>query len=86
MGDLRPKFASPAFRILQSSIEELPENEKVDILALGWLGQGYSGTGWQPIRDRAKAQLKYRNERYINYLGGITCYLGKGLAILRDQA
>ena len=84
--DLKPAFDSPAFHTLRSSIEGLPENERADILALGWLGQGASGTGWRPIRDRAEAQLKNQNERYINYVCGITCYLSKGLAILRNRA
>ena len=83
-GDLRPMFDSPVYLTLRSLIENLSENEQADILALGWLGQGYSGTNWQPIRDRAEAQLKIHNERYIDYLCGITCDLGKGLAILQN--
>lgn len=84
-GDLRPMFDSPVYLTLRSLIENLSENEQADILALGWLGQGASGTDWQPIRERAEAQLKNQNERHIIYVCGITCYLSKGLAILRDQ-
>ena len=44
---------SPAGRRLEELFFELNEEERIDLLALGWLGQGYSGTEWQPIFERA---------------------------------
>ena len=44
---------SPAWKRLEGLFLELNEEERIDLLALGWLGQGYSGTEWQPIFARA---------------------------------
>ncbi|MDE0202474.1 MAG: type II toxin-antitoxin system VapC family toxin [Rhodospirillaceae bacterium] len=44
---------SPAGKRLEELFLELNEEERIDLLALGWLGQGYSGTEWQPIFERA---------------------------------
>lgn len=44
---------SPAGRRLENLFRELSEEERIDLLALGWLGQGNSGTEWLPIVERA---------------------------------
>ena len=44
---------SPAGRRLEELFLELNEEERIDLLALGWLGQGNSGTEWQPTFERA---------------------------------
>ena len=44
---------SPAARRLVNLIGELDDEEHIDMLALGLLGQGDLGTEWQPIFERA---------------------------------
>ena len=46
-------FDSPAGRRLEILFRELSDEERIDLLALGWLGQGHSGTEWLPIIERA---------------------------------
>ena len=82
-GSARPVFISnaewsrihdsPAGKRLQSQFLQLNDEERIDLLALGWLGQGNSGTEWQPIFERACAMIDgYSNDdwRYVIHLGG----------------
>ena len=83
--DLDPAFDSPNWVNLLSRVEDLPENELADLLALGWLGQEYSGTEWQRIRERAGSAVRNHDSRYLRYICSLACYLENGLAILRGQ-
>jgi predicted nucleic acid-binding protein len=80
--NLKPALDSPASRTLNLTIENLTENEQKDILALGWLGQGYSGDNWAEIRDRTETYHLDKNN--IQYVCSLTCYLKDGLAKLRS--
>ena len=63
---------SPAGRRLELSFLQLNDEERIDLLALGWLGQGNSGTEWQPIFERACTMIDgYANDdwRYVLHLG-----------------
>ena len=63
---------SPAGRRLEGLFLELNEEERIDLLALGWLGQGHSGTEWRPIFERASSMIDgYANDewRYVIHLG-----------------
>ena len=44
---------SPALRRFAYLIAELDDEERIDLLALGLLGQGHSGAEWQPAFQRA---------------------------------
>ena len=44
---------SPALRRFAYLIVELDDEERIDLFALGLLGQGHSGAEWQPIFKRA---------------------------------
>ena len=48
---------SPAGKRLRDLFLQLNDEERIDLLALGWLGQGYSGTEWRPIFERACATI-----------------------------
>lgn len=64
---------SPAGKSLDRLFVQLSDEERIDLLALGWLGQGSSGTEWQPIFERACAMIDgYSNDdwRYVIHLGG----------------
>ena len=63
---------SPAGKRLERLFLQLNDEERIDLLALGWLGQGNSGTEWQPIFDRACIMIDgYANDewRYVLHLG-----------------
>ena len=81
--ELQPLFDSPAYRRLNSEIEKLSAVEQADILALGWLGRGYDGGDWAPIRERAETAIKGSDKRFLPYVGGMAIYLEQGLAVLR---
>ena len=63
---------SPAGKRLERLFFQLNDEERIDLLALGWLGQGNSGTEWQPIFERACSMIDgYANSewRYVLHLG-----------------
>jgi len=82
--ELQPLYDSPAFRSLATEIEGLSGVEQQDALALGWLGQGYSGNDWRPIRDRAEKILNSHGRSYLRYVASLAVYFEQGLAQLRD--
>ena len=58
---------SPAGKRLRELCLELNDEERIDLLALGWLGQGDSGTKWRPIFERACTAIDgyaYHDRRY----------------------
>ena len=66
---------SPAGRRLEDLINELTEEERIDLLASGWLGQGKLGHRWQPIFERACAMIdQYAEARWRYILGLGTCW------------
>ena len=63
---------SPAGKSLDRLFLQLNDEERIDLLALGWLGQGNSGTEWQPIFERACSMIDgFANGdwRYVIHLG-----------------
>lgn len=69
---------SPSGRRLETLFDELTEEDRIDLLALGWLGQGNSGTEWQPIFERACAMIDmYANDRW-RYVLGLGAYWRAG--------
>ena len=72
--DLSRILDSPAGRRLEGLFLELNDEERIDLLALGWLGQGYSGTDWQPIFERACAEIDGFGNRNWDYVLGLGVY------------
>ena len=64
-------FNSPAGRRLERLFLELSDEERIDLLALGWLGQGNSGTEWQPIFERACSMIDGYAEGEWRYVLGL---------------
>ena len=81
--ELQPLFDSPAYRRLAAEIEDLSAVEQMDVLALGWLGQGYSGNDWRSIRNRAESTITNNDRQFLRYVASLAVYLGQGLARLR---
>ena len=68
--DLTGIFDSPAGKRLEVLFLKLNDEERTDLLALGWLGQGHSGTDWQPIFERACTMIDgYANNNWQYVLG-----------------
>ncbi len=53
---------SPAGIRLERLFLDLNDEERVDLLALGWLGRGNFGSDWRPIFERACTRI----DRYAN--------------------
>ena len=63
---------SPAARRLRDLLVELNDEERIDLLALSWRGQGNHGTEWQPVFERFCSTIDgYANDEwlYVLYLG-----------------
>lgn len=69
---------SPAGRSLEILFRELSGEERIDLLALGWLGQGYSGTEWQPILERACEMIDMYAKDDWRYVLGLGVYWRAG--------
>ena len=51
------------------SVCDLTEEERIDLRALGWLGEGSSGTEWQPIFEHACKMIDlYAEDRWADVL------------------
>lgn len=63
-------YDSPADKRLERLFLQLNDEERIDLLALGWLGQGRSGTEWRPILERAGGMIDgYANRNWAYVLG-----------------
>jgi len=82
--DMRFAFQSPVWKTLESIVETSNKEELADILALGWLGQGYSGDNWRVIRQRAQETIERNGKEYLRYIISLACYLRKGLEALQN--
>ena len=69
---------SPAWKRLEGLFLELNEEERIDLLVLGWLGQGYSGTEWQPIFERACTLIGAHAEEKWRYDLSLAVYWRTG--------
>ena len=70
--DVSRIFNSPAGKRLEGLFRNLNDEERIDLLALGWLGQGCSGTDWRQIFERACTVIDgyaSHNYKYVLSLG-----------------
>jgi predicted nucleic acid-binding protein len=75
--DTKLYLKSPAFRRLQKAILSLSGPEQVDLLALGWLGQGYSGTDWFELQGKA-GQSMTNTDPELKYLISLAVHFEMG--------
>ena len=67
--DLARILRSPAGKRLEQLVRELTDEERIDLVALGWLGAGTSGTEWQPIFEHACKMIDlYGEDRWGDVL------------------
>ncbi|MEX1206751.1 MAG: PIN domain-containing protein [Dongiaceae bacterium] len=82
--DMEPYWNSPCIRRMHKFFNLLTDDERADLLALMWLGQGYSGEDWQAIRERAGEMIgSYANDNYI-YPISRAVYLEQGMKLFRE--
>ena len=67
--DLARILRSSAGKRLERLVRELTDEERIDLVALGWLGEGSSGTEWQPIFEHACKMIDlYAEDRWGDVL------------------
>ena len=67
--DLMLVLRSPAGRRLEGLFGDITEEERIDLLALGSLGEGSSGTEWRPIFEHACKMIDlYAEDRWGDIL------------------
>jgi predicted nucleic acid-binding protein len=74
---------SPAYRRLHKAILALSDLEQIDLLALGWLGQGYSGSDWFELQNRARRSLVANDDPKLTYLLSMAVYFESGWNLLQ---
>ena len=75
-------FVSPAGKRLDRLFLELNDEERIDLLALGWLGQRDSDAEWQAIFDHACTMMDgYADEKRF-YVLGLGVHLARRLQAL----
>jgi hypothetical protein len=74
---------NPTYQELVDAINSLSELERIELLALAWLGRGdYTKEGW---RDALKEARRVHDEKETDYLVGtplLAAYLEEGLSQL----
>ena len=77
---------SPAGRRLDGLFLELNDEERIDLLALGWLGQGQSSAEWPPIFERACTMIDAYADDKWHYVLGLGAYWRVGFERLTGVA
>lgn len=76
--DMARILDSPAGRRLEALFRELSDEERVDLLALGWLGQGNLGVAWRPVFERACEMIDLYAEDDWRYVLGLGAFWRAG--------
>lgn len=73
---------SPPIWKIRKTIDDMPRDHRILLLALGWLGAGDYGTNFQHFVQQAQSTIDAYD---VTHLLNIVCHLEKGLSILRAQ-
>ncbi|MCY4638415.1 MAG: type II toxin-antitoxin system VapC family toxin [Acidobacteria bacterium] len=60
---------SPSYKRLVDSVSELADEERVDLLALGWLGAGHFNANWPRNLEHAYEMAETVDNRYVASYG-----------------
>jgi predicted nucleic acid-binding protein len=82
--DSKLYLRSPAFRRLKNAISSLSEPERIDLLALGWLGQGYSGTDWFDLQGKANQSIPTKTDPELIYLLSLAVHFETGWLLFQQ--
>lgn len=84
-GVLLDKSDDPVREELLGAIRELPEDERLQLVALAWLGRGtYDLSEWRTALDTARSEHRKRTAEYLLGLPLLGDYLEDGLAMFDD--
>jgi hypothetical protein len=79
------KSDDPVREELLGAIRELPEDERLQLVALAWLGRGtYDISEWKTALDTARSEHRKRTAEYLLGLPLLGDYLEDGLAMFDD--
>ena len=82
---LMDKSDDPVREELLGAIRDLPEDERLQLVALAWLGRGtYDLTEWDTALETARSEHKKRAAEYLLGLPLLGDYLEDGLAMFDD--
>jgi hypothetical protein len=82
---LMDKSDDPVREELLGAIRELPEDERLQLVALAWLGRGtYELSEWRTALDTARSEHRKRAAEYLLGLPLLGDYLEDGLAMFDD--
>jgi Protein of unknown function (DUF3775) len=71
----------PVYRELAGFISAMSEDERIDLVALAWLGRGDGGLDdWNDLRVQAAGEHNRRTAQYLLGLPLLADYLEEGLA------
>ena len=72
-------------RNLLAAIRELPEDERIQLVALAWLGRGtYELSEWKTALETARSEHRKRTAEYLLGLPLLGDYLEDGLAMFDE--
>ncbi len=82
---LADKSDDPVREELLGAIRELPEDERLQLVALAWLGRGtYDISEWKTALETARSEHRKRTAEYLLGLPLLGDYLEDGLAMFDD--
>jgi hypothetical protein len=82
---LMDKSDDPVREELLGAIRELPEDQRLQLVALAWLGRGtYDISEWKTALETARSEHKKRTVEYLLSLPLLGDYLEDGLAMFDD--
>ena len=76
--DIKSSLDTPAFRSVKNDIHALPEAQKIDLVALGWLGQGRSGNNWFQLREHVRKSLSLSSDNDLVSLVRLSAHIEAG--------
>ena len=83
---LMDKSDDPVREELLGAIRELPEDERLQLVALAWLGRGtYDLSEWSTALETARSEHRKRAAEYLLGLPLLGDYLEDGLAMFDDS-
>ena len=82
---LADKSDDPVREELLGAIRDLPEDERLQLVALAWLGRGtYDISEWKTALETARSEHRKRTAEYLLGLPLLGDYLEDGLAMFDD--
>ena len=75
----------PVREELLGAIRDLPEDERIQLVALAWLGRGtYDMSEWKTALETARSEHRKRTAEYLLGLPLLGDYLEDGLALFNE--